>query len=115
MRRSLAVLILLALCGPLAAGLDAASRSRCAMCARACCCAPRAGREGCRLERPCAGERADDPAPLHRLDKVDLVSGSAEIEPPRPVSAVRPAELGRILDPVHEPLERPPRPFLPRA
>jgi len=126
-RRSAALLLLLSLCGPLAAPLAALPMEpagpSCAMGGKRCCCAPgaagrggategvvRRGGEGCMMSRACGARGASDspilPPGLGSL--AVLPARDALHPPPRPVrlaSGFVPAPWGRAQDPP----ERPPR------
>ncbi|HEX9427935.1 MAG TPA: hypothetical protein VGA64_09110 [Candidatus Polarisedimenticolia bacterium] len=63
-RRIVAAALLLALAGIITGPVWAGGRSACAMCAKQCCCAPKAAGDRCRLRRACgAGEPSDLTAP----------------------------------------------------
>src|SRR5262245_38006256 len=109
-RRLRAVLLLVVLCGPLAATLGSgATGPSCSMCSKVCCCAPRTGAGSCRLERPC-GRDTDTQAPALRLTE-SLAILTAEEEPiPREESrSFRPAPPLLVLDLVRTPPDPPPR------
>jgi len=110
--RVIALLVVLALAGPLMAPLAAPAGRGCARCVKAerCCCAARTGSGGCALARPCApGSDTGDFTAPPVVDKALPVTSIAAAAPPAPPRDLWIASLVEPSDPSPKPPDPPPR------
>ena len=113
LRRILTTILLAALAGAIAGPPLAAAGGRCAMCAKACCCAPMKGIDRCRISRTCDSETSSEAASSPELALAPALLPNAITIP----EASRSGDLHEIgwplpLDPAQEPPDHPPRPSL---